>query len=65
MHGAGAMIRRIDRRPHPLEVADLVSCDLGMNVSRLWRERRPDLRSSDRQRQVVRRSLPQRLVHIR
>ena len=65
MHGARAMIRGVNRRPHPLEVADLVSSYLGMNVRRLRRKRRPDLRSGDRQRQVIRRSLSQRLVNIR
>ena len=41
VHGAGALIGGVNRRAHPLEIANHIAGDAGMNIRGLRRELRP------------------------
>ncbi len=65
MHRPRAMVGRIARRAHPLEVTHHVAANARMNVCRLWRKRRTTSAARNRLRQIIGRCATQRLICIR
>ena len=65
VHRARTLIGGVDSRSHPLEVANHVARNAGMNVSGLRSERWPHFAGRDGLGQVIRRSRSQGLINVR